>query len=266
MYTCPLCQTPLITQEHGFACQQRHTFDRAKEGYVNLLPVQHKGSRDPGDSPEMLLARRQFLDEDHYLPLRNAVVNQLQAALAEHNAPTILDLGCGEGYYTSGLTQISKNIYGLDVSKHAVKWAAKRYRAIQFCVASGYRLPFADNSLDAITRIYAPSKTEELARSLRTGGVLLTVVPGPRHLYQFKEMIYQEVQLHSDKPEELPGFEMISQKQLSYPLNLGPQSATQLLQMTPFAWRASPEVWQKIAQSDQLACDVDFLITLWRKI
>lgn len=265
MYICPLCQSPLLPQTHGFACQHRHHFDRAKEGYVNLLPVQHKGSRDPGDSPEMLQARRQFLNGQYYQPLRDKVEALLSQLLGGIATPTILDLGCGEGYYTSVLTNIATEVYGLDVSKHAVKWAAKSYPDINFCVASGYRLPFADNSLDAIVRIYAPSKVEELVRTLKAGGILLTVTPGPRHLYQFKQMIYQEVQLHAESDQVLEGFQQIDQQQLSYPLSMTGRAATQLLQMTPFAWRASTAVWDKLAESEMVNCEVDFTLTVWRR-
>ena len=93
-YSCPLCHAPLARRDNSFICPQRHQFDLAKEGYVNLLPVQFKRSRDPGDSAEMMQARREFLDAGHYQPLREAV-----SAYLHTFAPTdLLDIGCGEGY------------------------------------------------------------------------------------------------------------------------------------------------------------------------
>ena len=82
-FSCPLCHQPLAHVNNSFICPQRHQFDVAKEGYVNLLPVQHKRSRDPGDSAEMMQARRAFLDAGHYQPLRDAIVEQLSARLDE---------------------------------------------------------------------------------------------------------------------------------------------------------------------------------------
>ncbi|WP_241610646.1 23S rRNA (guanine(745)-N(1))-methyltransferase [Rosenbergiella epipactidis] len=265
LYICPLCHSPLSAESNGYACENRHRFDRAKEGYVNLLPVQHKGSKDPGDSPEMIQARRQFLEEGHYQPLRDQVAELLDHYLPATSAPNIVDLGCGEGYYTSAWVKSDRQVYGVDVSKFAIKSAAKRYPHIQFSVASGYRLPFAAASLAAIIRIYAPSKGEELMRVLCPGGILITVTPAARHLYQFKALIYQDVQLHEEKEEALEGFECLLEKRLHYPLTLSSSSATQLLQMTPFAWRASEQVWQTLAECDSFACETDFKITVWRR-
>lgn len=98
-FSCPLCHQPLTREKNSYICPQRHQFDMAKEGYVNLLPVQHKRSRDPGDSAEMMQARRAFLDAGHYQPLRDAIVAQLRERLNE-KATAVLDIGCGEGYYT----------------------------------------------------------------------------------------------------------------------------------------------------------------------
>lgn len=109
-YSCPLCHAPLSRSDNHYSCPQRHQFDLAKEGYVNLLPVQFKRSRDPGDSAEMMQARRAFLDAGHYQPLRDAIAERLR-----HYAPTdLLDIGCGEGYYTHAFAAIASRSWGLD--------------------------------------------------------------------------------------------------------------------------------------------------------
>ena len=111
-YSCPLCHAPLSRSDNHYSCPQRHQFDLAKEGYVNLLPVQFKRSRDPGDSAEMMQARRAFLDAGHYRPLRDAIAERLR-----HYAPTdLLDIGCGEGYYTHAFAAIASRSWGLDLS------------------------------------------------------------------------------------------------------------------------------------------------------
>lgn len=265
MYICPLCQSPLSPCSGGLSCFANHRFDRAKEGYINLLPVQHKGSKVPGDNLEMLTARRQFLGQGYYQPLRDRVQQLLEEKLPNIDSNKLLDLGCGEGYYTAAWRSVASRVYGIDVSKLAVKAAAKRYPGIEFSVASGYRLPIADSSLDAVIRIYAPSKAEELARVIRVGGYLLTVTPGPRHLYQFKSLIYQQVQLHPEREHPLPRFKLIERHQLAYNMQLTGDSAVNLLQMTPFAWRAQSEVWQQLADQQFYECETDFLITLWRR-
>jgi len=268
-FSCPLCHAPLTRAEKTFICPQGHQFDRAKEGYVNLLPVQHKRSRDPGDSAEMMQARREFLDAGHYQPLQQQVAALLDGVLPQQTV-NLLDIGCGEGYYTEAVSQRlsqreTRQVYGLDVSKVAIRYAAKRYPEISFCVASSHRLPFADRSMDAVLRIYAPCKASELARVIRPGGYLLTVAPGPRHLLQFKELIYQQVKLHDESEEQPEGFTRVEQSALSYPMTLNGEEAAALLQMTPFAWRARPEVWGQLVGETAFICETDFVLTLWQR-
>ncbi|EPC5391420.1 TPA: 23S rRNA (guanine(745)-N(1))-methyltransferase [Serratia liquefaciens] len=268
-YQCPLCHQPLHFSSPQWRCDANHQFDCAKEGYVNLLPVQHKRSKQPGDSTEMMQARRAFLDGGFYRPLQQRVAELLDEALAP-DAQALLDIGCGEGYYTAEVAarltqQRNMTLYGLDVAKVAIRYAAKRYPAVSFCVASSHRLPFADASLDAILRIYAPCKAEELARVVKPDGVVVTVSPGPRHLYQLKEQVYQQVQLHAEQNEQFAGFDCERVESLAYPMTLPGEQAANLLQMTPFAWRASPEVQQRLSASETFLCETDFVIALYRR-
>lgn len=265
-FSCPLCHHPLAQVKNSFICPQRHQFDVAKEGYVNLLPVQHKRSRDPGDSAEMMQARRAFLDAGHYQPLRDAIVIILNERLPPH-ATSVLDIGCGEGYYTHAFADAQPEItvFGLDVAKVAIKSAAKRYPQVTFCVASSHRLPFADASMDAIIRIYAPCKAEELARVVKPGGWVITATPGPRHLMELKGLIYDEIRLHAPHTEQIDGFTLHQSVALNYPMSLSGSEAVALLQMTPFAWRAKPEVWETLSAREVFDCQTDFSLHLWQR-
>ncbi|MGL4769591.1 MAG: 23S rRNA (guanine(745)-N(1))-methyltransferase [Plesiomonas shigelloides] len=296
-YQCPLCHQPLQLcrgEPRRWQCAARHQFDCAKEGYVNLMPVQHKHSKNPGDNKEMMQARRAFLEAGHYQPLRDKVAALLQESLTAVSASDVhrvhvLDIGCGEGYYTAALArvlaehamisnsetsagsasngeaQVASQVFGLDISKVAVRYAAKRYPNVEFCVASSHRLPFADASLDAVVRIYAPCKAQELARCVRPGGVVITVSPAPRHLYQLKEQVYGDVVLHPCPVETLDGFTLEQDLRLAYPMRLSAEAAVQLLQMTPFAWRASAQVWEHLAAQSEFACETDFAIRIHRR-
>lgn len=268
-YQCPLCQQPLLPEATAWRCENRHQFDRAKEGYVNLLPVQHKGSRQPGDSADMMHARREFLDAGHYRPLQQKVCERLEDVLPASSL-SLLDIGCGEGYYTDEVARRLQargeaRIYGLDVSRVAVRYAARRYHNVEFCVASSHRLPFAASQFDAVLRIYAPCKAEELFRVVKDQGYVLTVTPGPRHLIQFKELIYQDVKLHDATPEKMEGFTLTAEHSLSYPVTLNSEESAALLQMTPFAWRARPEVWGVLATTTEFTCETDFILRLWQR-
>ncbi len=154
----------------------------------------------------MMQARRRFLEGNHYDPMRQEVA-RLCATYTQGTSHQLLDIGCGEGYYTDQVQRSlhaqdeNANVYGLDISKVAIRYASKRYPHCDFSVASSHRLPYADRSLDAILRIYAPCKAEELQRVIKDNGVVITVTPAGRHLYQFRERIYQEVRLHNEEPE-----------------------------------------------------------------
>lgn len=260
-WSCPLCHAPLTRSGNSYCCPQRHQFDVAKEGYVNLLPVQHKHSRDPGDSAEMMQARRAFLDAGHYQPLRDAVSEKLAAIAPE----CLLDIGCGEGYYTHAFADVAAQTWGLDVAKNAIRAGAKRYPQVNFCVASSQRLPFESNSMDAVVRIYAPCNPDELARVIRPGGWVITVTPGPRHLVELKGLIYDEVQLHAPHSETIAGFTLRSHDALAYPMQLTGAEAVTLLQMTPFAWRAKPQVWETLKGKTRFDCQTDFAIHAWQR-
>ncbi|CAM2888247.1 23S rRNA (guanine(745)-N(1))-methyltransferase [Vibrio rarus] len=274
IYACPLCSEPLSLESRTFKCPNNHMFDMAKEGYVNLLPAHHKHSKNPGDSKEMMQSRRLFLESGHYQKLQQQLVATVTKSLADRVKPTVLDMGCGEGYYTAAMAEAlpSAEVYGLDISKVAVRYAAKRYNKshldhhAHFSVASNYKLPFADHSLDAIIKVYAPCKPQELLRSLKPGGVLITVTPGARHLFQLRERLYQEVRLHEESAEQFAGLKLSHQTKLNYPMDLENGLAFDLLQMTPFAWKASAEFQQELQQARHFSCEAEFNLQVYQVI
>lgn len=267
MYRCPLCQQSLTQHNQSFVCASNHSFDLAKEGYLHLLPVQQKNSKVPGDSALMMQCRRDFLNAGHYQLLSDAVNQCFAAALPQQ--PVLLDLGCGEGYYSNRLVQAladkEPTLYGLDIAKTAIKKAAKSYPSIRFCVASAWHLPFADQSFDAALKLCAPCEPEELARVLKTEGLLLTVTPAPEHLIEIKQQVYSSVRLHSDHIEVIPGFVHQQRQELKHSLtDLPAAMVLNLLEMTPLAWKFKPELKQQFSQSSP-KISLNFYLDLYRK-
>lgn len=263
MYLCPLCQQSLQLTAAQYQCSNRHSFDLAKEGYVNLLPVQQKKSKDPGDNQQMMQARRAFLQAGWYAPLATQVIHMLKPLKIKR----LLDLGCGEGYYSGVLQQQFSDTeqHGIDISKVAIRYAAKHYPSIHFAVASAYQLPFAAEYFDAVMRIYAPSLASELQRVVQNAGYLLTVTPAPAHLVQIKQAIYPTVRLHSDEQAVLPGFKHLERQQLSFTLNnLSPDALAQLITMVPLGWKFSEEAQAAFVQS-RPAIQCDFYLDLYQK-
>ncbi|WP_340121972.1 23S rRNA (guanine(745)-N(1))-methyltransferase [Methylobacter svalbardensis] len=262
-YLCPLCGAPLPLKPStkSYICENNHHFDLAKEGYLNLLPVQHKRSGEPGDSKQMMQARREFLEAGYYEPMAKTVAMMLKASQPTH----LLDLGCGEGYYSRKIEAHCSNLmmlHGVDIAKFAIRAAAQKQPNARFIVASSNRLPYADQYFDFVLRVFAPSNDDELRRILKPSGLLLTVTPGPRHLWQLKELIYAEVREHALENVVPQGFERIDTQRVSYKISPIPQQRIALLQMTPFAWRANESAQQAIKDADQLDIETDFILTL----
>jgi len=268
-FICPLCQTKLQRTNSTQICANNHHFDIAKEGYLNLLPVNAKNSKNPGDNKEMISARRAFLNSGGYLPLAKKVSGLVTAYLADSDQAQILDLGCGEGYYTAHLAaQLPEQflVNGLDISKVAIRYAAKRYKNINFCVASAYDVPLADNSVDALIRIYAPSLDSELQRLIKQAGYLITVTPAPRHLFQLREKIYQQVNEHAEDNSAPSGFNKIEQLNLNYRLSIdNPQAVQDLINMTPFAWKFNQQKMLDLLAEKTWEIECDFNIEVYQK-
>ncbi|AGH80337.1 rRNA (guanine-N(1)-)-methyltransferase [Psychromonas sp. CNPT3] len=268
-FICPLCSTSFSTENNTQICQNNHHFDIAKEGYLNLLPVQAKSSKNPGDNKEMMQARRAFLNSDGYLPMAQKLCELVQQKLSEQSAPHILDLGCGEGYYTHLLEKgLSPQAYisALDISKVAIRYAAKRYKNINFCVASAYDVPLSDHSLDALIRIYAPSLDSELQRLIKPGAYLFTVTPAPRHLFQLREKIYTHVNEHVSSHNAPAGFQKIQSVNVNYMLSIeAEQTLKDLIQMTPFAWKFNEQKMQTLLDEKKWEIECDFNIEIYQK-
>ena len=176
VWRCPSCGEALEASDDGLLCAANHSFDRAKEGYVNLLPVQKKRSKRPGDSLEMVLGRRVVHDARLYQPLAEALGDVVSA---RPGIRTLLDIGCGEGFYGGVLSSQLPHLtcYGIDVAKPAVKLAAKTYPHQHYAVASSRDLPVITSSIDMALCVFSPSNDAEISRVLRPGGYAYIAEP-----------------------------------------------------------------------------------------
>lgn len=266
VWTCPFCQHELIfnADEKAWVCDNRHAFDCAKEGYVNLLPSNKKSSSDPGDSAEMIAARRNVHRAEIFSPLAGAVVAEIAAA----GAPArILDLGCGEGYY-AGAMQLAftdAKICGIDISKSAVRLAAKHYADIEFAVASSFALPVAPASQDVVVRIFAPSQDSEISRILKPGGFYLEVTPAPRHLWVLREALYDVAKAHEDSRDKFPYLKLVQSASCEYEVDLSQSLLQELLAMTPFAHRGHREKRERLRSGGGMKVGMAFSLRVFQK-
>lgn len=264
-YQCPLCQGALNLVDKTYRCVNNHCFDRAKEGYVNLLPVHFKHSLAPGDNKEMVLARRNFLNKGFYQPLAKELTH-LYEKYAPKVTGSLLDAGCGEGFYTQQHKTADNNVYGVDIAKSAIKMAAKACKECHFSVATLSKLPFADSYFDWVYSIYAPILEQEFTRVLAPNGYFLSVTPAENHLWELKGLIYDTPKKHDIEKDPITNLTLVHQQQLSYEMKFeNSEDIINLLSMTPFAFKATPTLYDEIAAKDAFSCQADFQIRLYQK-
>ncbi len=269
---CPLDGGALLRQDSHWRCEKGHCFDIAKEGYVNLLPVQNKRSRDPGDSKEMILARRRFLNAGHYQKIANALSARVLEHTSAESGMSCLDAGCGEGYYLRELIAAANGqcdiaSIGLDISKWAVISAAKQSVQSAWVVGSNANLPMASQSIDVVLCMFGFPVYAEFARVLKPGGILVLVESGFDHLRELREIIYPEVKVAEENaPQALAGFEHGDVQSVKFNINLDSQEQiADLLVMTPHLYRASAQGREKAAQLTQLSLTIDATISVLQR-
>lgn len=234
---CPLCGQNLTAAPGRMVCSQGHSFDIARQGYVNLLPVNHKHSLHPGDTKAQVTARRTFLDAGYYTPIAQAV----REAALEYcpQAQDILDVGCGEGYYSAHVAGgfSGARLYGLDISKDAVRLASGRHKSGRWFCGTAAKLPF-DGGFDLVLSIFALTVPSEFLRVMKSDGVFIQVLAAEDHLLSLKEVIYPElVRKEKDSIPDLPGFQLLCSRSLRFSFTAEGAQIENLLSMTPHFWR-----------------------------
>jgi 23S rRNA (guanine745-N1)-methyltransferase len=269
LLACPICNASLEQAGTLLKCSHSHSFDISSEGYVNLLR-----KKLPGDTKEMLTARRAFLDQGYYQPLSDLINELISTHLPSSPAPNILDAGCGEGYYLARLQQFllahnyEAQCIGFDISKDAIRMAARRYKQACFIVAnSKERLVFVDAAMQAVLNIFAPRNPAEFARVLSAGGLLLVVIPGPDHLLQLRSTLHL-LNIEEDKEQKViaqfsPFFDFIAASPLNYTVKFERNEIMQAVMMTPNYWHLSQEVRNGLEKMDVIETMVSFSCLLF---
>lgn len=239
IFACPHCRIALADTPTGAACANGHSFDRAREGYLNLLV----GGRLPsqtvaGDTPDSLAARRRFLHAGNYAPIAAAL-----AEMVGTPSGPVLDAGCGEGYYLSRIE--APHRFGLDVSKRAVQMASRLLPDSRFVVASSYRLPVLDGCVEIVMSVFAPRPFEEFLRVLAPTGRWVTVTPAADHLREMRPAHdntpgSKSLQRRAERDTAPTG--AISARRVNFALDLTPESAVDLFSMTPLRWQANADL------------------------
>ena len=267
VFLCPHCRQPLTETEQGLVCPAGHAFDRARSGYVNLLPA--RGGGHHGDDRLMVRARRDFLDGGYYEPLADA----LSEAVLRHAKPGVrlFDAGCGEGYYTSRIrgaldaAGLAPRVFGADISKDALTAAGKRDRALELAVASLYELPLPDRCCDILLSVFSPLCLPEFRRILDEGGIWVQAYPLEEHLWELKSAVYDEPYRNHPDPDEQEGFALLERRELRYPMDLPDrQTIENLFMMTPYYYKTSRRDQEKLSVLTSLRTQAAFAVCVYQ--
>lgn len=270
--SCPICKNELQKEGNTLLCENNHSFDIAKEGYVNLLLSNQKKSKNPGDNKLMSTARREFLDSGAYYPLVERIATLITEKYKDRKETlSITDAGCGEGYYMENIRKLVDNtskFLGFDMSKDAIKLASKKYKDMDFFVASINNIPVLSKTTDVIISIFSPINAKEFNRILNENGILITVTPNKKHLEGLANIIYDQAKEHKSNILQLDGefFTLEKNDLLTFQLDLNNnKDINNLFKMTPYYYSTSKEKSEKVTDLTHLETLIDFEISFFKK-
>ena len=261
MLRCPNCHSELKRIEKTYQCEKGHCFDVAKQGYTNLLIHTQKNT---GDNKIMVDARKLFFSKDYYHSLKARIIDIIK----ELNIKTLIDAGCGEGYYTNAIKDaINCDVYGFDMSKLALAKAAKGNQAVHYFVSSVFDMPVSEECADAVLSIFAPYSFTEMLRVLKQDGYFIKVGPGPYHLFDLKEVLYNEPYLNQIEVDQNEYFELVKKIEVKDEIVVeGQDCIDALFKMTPYYYHTPKDGAAKLAELTQLKTHLEFNIEIYRKI
>jgi 23S rRNA (guanine745-N1)-methyltransferase len=271
---CPHCQQLLSLTNEGYLCGNRHHFDIARGGYINLLPAHFKRSKSPGDSTEMIGARRRIMDSGLFEPVStrlNTAITDYLTQLPDERLITILDAGCGEGYYLDRLASVlataekpgAVSLAGLDISQPAIQMASRRTKAVTWLVASNRSIPMPPASVDVVLCIFGFPSYRSFKTVLRSDGRLMVLGPGPRHLHELRVLLYEHLPKEKAAPVPTDDFCVADHFNVTFTCRVQGQDLDDLLRMTPHFFRTSQARKQALSDLPGLSLTIDVSCHIW---
>ena len=263
---CPKCKEQLMKDGAVYSCPNGHTYDISKEGYTNLLLVNKKNTQFPGDNLELVNARFKFLNKGFYEDLADMIYKIIKER--KKDKMTILDAGCGVGYYSKYLNTYLKDrvkITGIDISKFAIQKAAKYDKKTNYFVGSVFDLPVESESQDIVLNIFSPKSCEEFSRVLKLDGYLIQVIQQAYHLKELKEIVYGSDAYLNKLDYDYDGFKIQMSEELLYEKKLNNEDLISLFSMTPYLYKTRPSDIEKLKDLKEVNMTMNFEIVVWRK-
>lgn len=270
VFRCPLCKNPMkVVDLKSLICPNNHTFDFAKQGYVNMMTHSTNSHYDK----KLFEARQKIIMESNLYALLHKKISKV---LNEHTHVSneqikILDAGCGEGSHLQRISDECENEkmagVGLDISKEGIRMAAKNYRKSIWLVGDLANSPLADKSCQVILNILSPANYKDFKRVLVPGGLIVKVIPRPNYLKELREALYDDKDKKSYKNDgTVPLFEqhfhLVDVLNLSYTKELTQTELTNLVQMSPLAWNSKKDDIDRFINrgSSEITVDLDIMV------
>lgn len=271
---CPNCSSLLYKDNNCFKCDNRHSFDIAKKGYVNLLLANQHHNDNSGDSKFMMEARERFLSSDKYSILKDELINIISSYY--HDDFVFGDMACGEGYYTIKIHEALKRLgntstYGIDLSREAINECSKKQRINNqkddslYIIGNLSYLPFLDNSFDLLLNCFAKLEEKEFLRVLKKDGIFIRVLPGKRHLFALKEIVYSNPYENQDKDLNIDGLFLIDTREISTMIDLNNQEIKDVFTMTPYYYKSPQDGVKKLYDTPSLTTEISFKLLVYKK-
>ena len=260
-YRCPICNSNLELAGQSMICPSRHTFDIAKQGYLNLL--MKKKTFDNYDKISFQ-SRKIILEKGYYNHVLEVVAELLRST---ESCTSVLDVGCGEGFYSRKLSAITgKDIVAFDISKESVQIAAKAdlEHHVSWFVGDLSDLPIADSAIDCILNIFTPANYGEFQRVLSDNGMLIKVVPGSDHLIEFRRLVRDHLRNKDFSNEQVvecfqDNFSLISRTKVSKTFELPEEDCRIFAEMTPLFFNVDKQQLD-LSSISSLTVDAEILV------
>ncbi|MGG2104713.1 putative RNA methyltransferase [Lysinibacillus pakistanensis] len=254
LFACPICQESMTIQEQGrMVCSANHSFDIAKQGYINMLT--HGAASKY--SKELFESRKMVIDSGIYDEIEDKIIELIAPA------QTVLDTGCGEGSHLARIMAEKKGIgVGIDIAKEGILAASRHYPEQIWCVGDLAKSPFAKSSFDAILNMLSPANYEEFKRLLTPGGCVVKVVPQSRYLHELRAQLYADSDKESYSNDQIvarfkESFMEVSVKRITYTTPFATELIPALLEMTPMGWHKKEGAAICL---NEITIDVDILV------
>lgn len=238
LFSCPICGTRLkITKSGRFICKKEHTFDVSKKGYINFINEAKKTNYNK----ELFVSRKEILNQGFFLPIAEEVkkiVNEYKS-LQKLETINLLDIGCGEGYYSFHLSEEENiNLFAFDISKEAIALATDYPAEITWCIADLANLPFKERSMDILLDVLTPANYKEFKRVIKNQGLLIKIIPGNDYLKEIRELVSGQLQSKTYSNTDTVTYtekhiRMLGNKKLCYTIQVTKEQVENFVRMTP---------------------------------